>query len=449
MSKREERFKGLPTAEIIEYYKDNYAIKVMEKFGISRRELNRITSEAGFIKPKPTWADVPKEKRKEASLKAQKTKLAVYGKRSVTDGAKISKTRLSPEFKKKYHKKYSDSAKLAYANGTRIAPMTLPEARQAMVNLWASRTPEEIAKIVGKRQATLLERYGVLDHRNIGLENREAYWKSEAEAEIMDFIRNLGFEARSDRTIIGPKELDVYVPEKKLAIEYNGTFWHSEDKKDKYYHYEKTKRCSEAGVRLIHIFEWDWLDPVKKEIILSIIKTALGVNDSKIYARKCEIRKVATQEYRRFCEENHLQGYRAAKLVYGLYNENELVQLSSFSMPQKRGSKLSFDFELVRNCTRLNTNVVGGVQKLFATFVKENPEKSVMSYCDLSKFNGKSYEDLGLSLISETKANAYYINIETGKPSQWLKRGIGARSEQLSKSFVVYGAGVRKYGSVL
>jgi hypothetical protein len=58
---------------------------------------------------------------------------------------------------------------------------------------------------------------------------------------------------RHDRNILNGQELDFYIPIKKIGIEFNGTYWHSDLKKEKAYHFNKSKLAEANGVRLIHI----------------------------------------------------------------------------------------------------------------------------------------------------------------------------------------------------
>ena len=100
--------------------------------------------------------------------------------------------------------------------------------------------------------------------------------KSKSEKEIVDFIKSFYFGKvlENSRKITPPYELDIYIPEKKLAIEYNGLYWHSEAQgKDKFYHYNKTKRCAEKGIRLITIFEDEFL--AGKEKVFAKLKSVI------------------------------------------------------------------------------------------------------------------------------------------------------------------------------
>lgn len=68
------------------------------------------------------------------------------------------------------------------------------------------------------------------------------------------------------RDIISPLELDFFLPEKNLAIEFNGTYWHSmEGGTAKGYHLKKSLMCRELGIRLIHIYEFEnFIEQLKK-----------------------------------------------------------------------------------------------------------------------------------------------------------------------------------------
>lgn len=121
---------------------------------------------------------------------------------------------------------------------------------------------------------------------------------SKNEHDILDFIKdlNLGFNVhQQNRTLISPKEIDIYIPEMNLAIEYNGLVFHSAGKSkskmlntphfDKNYHKSKTDECKAKGVKLIHINENEWSDPNKQEIFKSIIRQNLCVpfNETYVY----------------------------------------------------------------------------------------------------------------------------------------------------------------------
>jgi hypothetical protein len=209
-----------------------------------------------------------------------------------------------------------------------------------------------------------------------------------------------------NKRIISPLELDVYIPEKKLAIEFDGLYWHSEESgKDKKYHLNKTELCEKQGIQLIHIFEDEWL--MKHDIIKSRLKNLLGIYDKTIYARKCEIKKVDSKLSKEFQEENHIQGSVNAKIHLGLFYKNELISLITFG-------KCRFDkkheWELLRFCNKLGYHVPGSASKLLKYFEKNYKPKSLVSYADRRWSIGKVYKKLGFKFLHNSNPNYWYFN---------------------------------------
>lgn len=206
----------------------------------------------------------------------------------------------------------------------------------------------------------------------------------------------------NDRTVIKPKELDIYISNKNLAIEIDGLYFHQNKPKD--YHLKKTEECLKNNIRLIHITDTMLL--CKKDIVLSIIDAALGIFSKKIYARNCEVKIIDTKLYNDFCNKNHLQGSCPAPIKLGLFYKNELVQVESFSKP--RFNK-NFEYELVRECSKLGYIILGGKSKLFKYFIKNYSPNNIISYCDRSLFSGSSYADtLCMRLIKTTPPSYVY-----------------------------------------
>ena len=99
------------------------------------------------------------------------------------------------------------------------------------------------------------------------IEYVETSRKSIAEADIITFIKTFYDKeiSHTNRHIIAPQELDIYLPDIKLAIEYNGTYWHSiKQGTDKNYHLDKSIRCRNMGIRLIHIYEFEDIEKQKQ-----------------------------------------------------------------------------------------------------------------------------------------------------------------------------------------
>jgi len=209
---------------------------------------------------------------------------------------------------------------------------------------------------------------------------------------------------QSDRKILDGKELDIFLPEYNIAIEFNGLYWHSEKFKEKNYHLEKTNKCLEQNIQLIHIWEDDWY--YKKDIIKSILSYKIKKTISKIYARKCVIKKVTSKVSRLFLDENHIQGFAKSKYKFGLFFEDKLVSLMTFGYRYTNAKK---EFELIRFCNKINTNVIGSASKLFKYFLNNTDIDNIISFADISMFNGDLYEKLGFDFIHKTQPNYFWI----------------------------------------
>jgi hypothetical protein len=228
---------------------------------------------------------------------------------------------------------------------------------------------------------------------------------SSYENEIAEWISKYSTIERRNRNLINNREIDIYLPDKKLAIEFNGLYWHSELFKNKWYHLDKTKKCLELGISLIHVFEDDWI--YRKEIVKSIILNKMNLIENKIWARKCYVKEINIKECKKFLIENHIQGYSRCKYKLGLFKDDELVSVMTLGI-RKTNSKS--EFELIRFCNKLNTNVVGSASKLLTHFIKEYKwTGKIISYADISMFSGNLYEKLGFENIHLSKPNYYWI----------------------------------------
>jgi hypothetical protein len=216
---------------------------------------------------------------------------------------------------------------------------------------------------------------------------------------------------RSNKNIINPYEIDIYLPDLKIGFEFNGLFWHNENNVHKKYHLNKTELCEQQGIQLIHIYEDDWL--YKNNIIKSMILNKLGKIENKFFARKCEIKEITDNKLvRSFLDENHIQGFVGSKIKIGLFNDNELVSLMTFGNHRVNMGKTITnigEYELLRFCNKLNTNIIGGASKLFKYFIKNYNPIEITTYADRSFSQGKLYEILGFKFVGKTEPNYYYI----------------------------------------
>jgi hypothetical protein len=222
------------------------------------------------------------------------------------------------------------------------------------------------------------------------------------------FIDNNINIIENDRSILNGKEIDIFIPEYNIGIEFNGLYWHSEEcGKDKNYHISKTKLALSKGIKLIHIFEDEWLNT--PEIVKSRILNLLDKTPNKIYGRKCIIKELTNNECKSFLNENHLQGYTPATYNIGLFYNNELVSLMTFGKRKITGKN---SLELIRFCNKINTNVMGSASKLFKYFIEKYKPEELISYADI-RWSGINpdvtlYNKLGFKLKHMSSPNYWY-----------------------------------------
>lgn len=226
---------------------------------------------------------------------------------------------------------------------------------------------------------------------------------SKGETELIDFIKSIypGWIELKDRSILEGKELDIVLPDIGIAFEFNGTYWHQEDKVGKYYHQEKTQNTSNFGYQLIHVYDYLWES--KKNVVKSRISGLLNLN-SVIYARKCMVKPISFPK--EFLNINHLQGAGSpSSFNYGLFLKEELVAVMTFSKPR---FSTQYDYELIRYCSLLDVNIVGGASKLLKAFTSGHLG-SIVSYSDKSWSIGNLYKKLGFVYSHTTQPNYRYF----------------------------------------
>lgn len=273
---------------------------------------------------------------------------------------------------------------------------------------WTKRGKEDVQKIKKKISEGRKKYYrDCLDKRKIA-HIIDGTPSSEDEQKLKLFIENdLGLSVvKNHRTLIKTdqgniREIDIYIPEKNVAIEYNGIYFHSSKFTYKDYHLEKTQACENLGIRLIHVFSHQYSN--KKPIIESIIRLAVGKPLQKIYARDCIVQELDSKFYKDFLEINHIQGPVGSSTRLGLFYKGELVQVVGIGKSRFKKDEV----ELQRMCTKLNTQVLGGFSKL----MKHSPFDVVISYVDRSLYNAQSYQSTKWTKIGESKPGyIYYKN---------------------------------------
>ena len=292
-----------------------------------------------------------------------------------------------------YFEIYDGSGRKAYANNhltdEQYEILISKEKLQKIVE--ECKTMKDVAEIVGTTSEYLYykcKEYGI----EINFEKRFSSYEEDLRKIIKDeYICNKNIEG---------KELDIYIPSKKIGIEFNGNYWHGELNKPINWHKDKSLYFEEKGIFVYHIWEWEWNN--KKEQIINQLNNILGYNKNKIYARKCIIKEVNVKDKNTFLELNHLQGKDRSTVNFGLYYNNELVSLMTFVKPK---FNKHYEWELSRFCSLRGCNVIGGASKLFKYFIEKYNPKSIISYSDIAHTRGNLYNLLGFNFDGYVKPN--------------------------------------------
>ncbi|RTK94011.1 hypothetical protein EKI60_04625 [Candidatus Saccharibacteria bacterium] len=232
------------------------------------------------------------------------------------------------------------------------------------------------------------------------------YNVSHQENSLADFISRFIDIERSNRSIIAPYELDIFIPSMNMAVEYNGLYWHSEKFKHRNYHYDKYIACKEKGIRLIQIWEDDWI--LKRPVVEKMVLNRLGLSDTgTVYARKTTVDKeVSLGEAKKILTENHIQGFTTASYRYGLRDSDGT--LVAVLLMKRLSGEVKWD--LVRYAT--SCNVPGGFSKLLKAF-RSDHDGAIKTFADISISNGHLYRMTGFREIEVLAPDYHYVKPTT------------------------------------
>lgn len=241
--------------------------------------------------------------------------------------------------------------------------------------------------------------YKIIKQKGIELEKN----RSAGEIEVQHFLEKMLQRSLVSNIKMDGIEFDIYDSVNRVAIEFDGVFWHSENNgKNKNYHLNKTQIAQSNQIRLIHIFSSEW--ETKRDIVKSRLCDIFGVSKNRIFARKCVVKTLEPSQERDFFNLNHIQGYIPSKICYGLFYDNELVSSMSFSKPRFRKD---VQWELLRYSSKINLSVVGAASKMLTAFRKNNTG-SIVSYADRRWSQGNVYKKLGFLQIGESPPGFFY-----------------------------------------
>jgi hypothetical protein len=348
----------------------------------------------------------------ESVTKIKNTKLEKYGDEKYNNPERMKRTNMERYGVEHWFNSVEGQERINQAkerNGGSLSLTKEINARLCDIDLLLSLNETlsvtEIAEEIGVTPRAIQLKFESIGHTP----KRHPHRQCLLQGKLYDDIRTLytGEVIFNDNKTIAPKELDIVIPDKNLAIELNGLYWHSEKSisdKRKMVHKNKLDLCNSKGVQLIQFTDKEYLE--KKELVLGIIATRLDLNIN-IGARKCEVHIISNKEAKDFLNNHHFQGYVPAKFTYGLYYQGELISVMSFGKTRFNRDD-QHEYELLRFCVKNGYSIVGGAQKLFSRFIKDVHPKSIISYCDLSKFSGDIYTKLGFTHSHTSSPNYFY-----------------------------------------
>jgi hypothetical protein len=255
----------------------------------------------------------------------------------------------------------------------------------------------ELPEVQDKARQLKLEKYGKLSPVNLG----------KTENKIKDTLSELfGITLVKDLTVLDGLEIDMYCNDLKVGIEYCGLYWHCEKfAKARTKHSSKYKKAQLKGVRLFTIYENEWL--FRQPQVISYLRSALGKNKRKLYARNCEVREVAAELAKEFFETYHIQGKNnLGKYFAGLYKEGELLAAMSFGRHHRKSEELTLD----RLCFKNDVSIVGGASKLFKFLLTLSKATTITSWSDNRWSLGKVYSALGFSKDADLPEDYSYVD---------------------------------------
>ena len=234
---------------------------------------------------------------------------------------------------------------------------------------------------------------------------------SNPEKEIVKFIESLGVKViENERGIIlnpntgRKREIDIFLPDYNIAIEFNGIYFHSSKYKDKKFHKEKTDACLEKGIFLLHIFEDDFND--KKHIVYNRIRELTNKPKTlPILSENTKLKIINSSLANNFLDQNHIHGNTKATFYYGLFYNNELVAVSAF-LKGNNNSRNENMYELVRHSTK--GVVIDSLAKVIKKF-QRNFTESLYVYCDNSFFNTEFYTKVGFEKVEDIAPDYKYV----------------------------------------
>lgn len=394
---------------------EKYGVEhVSQREDIKERKIQKSLSRYGV--KNISQSEEVKEKKKELAREKygvdytlQALEVRELGKKTNLEKYGVEYATQSEEVKEKA--KLTNLERYGYEYAGQV-PEVQEKARQTNLKKYGNEYAIASKEVRDKSRETIMERYDVeyfcqhkkcIEANGHRISKINRYFKkflerNKVESELEFIVENMGYDLKSGNTL----------------IEINPTFTHNVTIGPMFggkgrkclppnYHYSKTIFAKEHGYNCIHVFDWDdW------EKVLNLLK------DKKIvYARECEVKGITRKEADEFLGSYHLQGStKQLQYAYGLYYKRELVEVMTFGKPRYNKN---YEYELLRLCSAPEVKVIGGASKILKSFEKKVRPSSLISYCDLSKFNGDVYEKLDFTLQSQIAPAKHWYNPKTRK----------------------------------
>ena len=372
--------------------REHYNIAVLKKYGQNAKKIFHNKAKQTCIERYGVDNAMKSDQFKE---KAKQTCIERYG---------VDNAMKSDQFKEKAKqtclKKYGNVYYLASKQHELIRDEVNEKMKNTNIKRYGFPSPVSSEKVKKRINETCMEKYGCLWN----CMRKEAHNSNNINSNPNLYIRSLLDKYNINYDIEYPLSNYIYdFKVNNILIEVNPYATHNINwspyknvKISKNYHQEKTNAGKAAGFKVINIWDWDNAE----QIILSLTEKV------SIYARKCKIKCISKKDAKIFLSQYHFQGScNNQSIIYGLYYNDELIQIMSFGKPRYNKK---YEYELLRLCTKFGYKVLGGAQKLFNNFIKEYNPNTIVSYCDDSKFTGNIYNKLGFSIKTKPMPSRHW-----------------------------------------
>ena len=268
---------------------------------------------------------------------------------------------------------------------------------------------------------------------------------SAAEIEIKEWFESLGLKVNKYKFAerAGGIEIDVYLPDLKVGIEYCGLYWHNEESPTPRpigYHSHKLAKANRDGIRLITIFQDEWRD--RKEQVKGFLLSVVHKNSRKLFARKTQLRSLSKEEARAFMNLHHIQGATRFDASFGLFFGDELLGAVSGSTHHRPGKKATY--VLNRLAFKNDVAISGGSSRLLKaliSYARSQGFKTITSWSDNRWSEGKVYDQIGFKLDGKLKDDYSYVDGQDRISKQScqkkfliVKGAIGSTESEMAKS---------------